>query len=163
MPSFSTRRSVAFTPNQMFDLVADIEKYPQFVPLCQSLDVAQRFRDSRDRLVLVARMVCGYQSIRESFTSRVTLDRERTCIVVNYVDGPFRYLENQWRFHPTPNGCEVAFDISYEFRSRTLALLVGGLFDKAFRRFTSAFEIRASEIYTKPTQTRIVAASLVSE
>lgn len=163
MPSFSTRRSVAFTPNQMFDLVADIEKYPQFVPLCQSLHISQRLRDSEDRLVLVAGMVCGYQAIRESFTSRVTLDRERTRIVVNYIDGPFRYLENQWSFHQIPMGCEIAFDISYEFRSRTLALLVGGLFDEAFRRFASAFEKRASELYTEPAHACIVAAALVSE
>lgn len=147
MPSFSTRRQVRFSPEQMFALVADVEKYPEFLPLCEGLRVRERRVDEQGRAVLVADMTCGYKAIRESFTSRVTLDPDRSHIVVAYIDGPFRYLENNWRFEPHATGCEVRFDISYAFKSRMLGLLVGGLFDTAFRKFAEAFEARAARIY----------------
>ena len=92
-------------------------------------------------------MSVGYKAIRESFTSRVTLDRPRRVIDVEYVDGPFRHLRNRWTFGPSGNGCEVGFDIDYEFRSRTLSFVMGTVFDRAFRRFATAFEERADEIY----------------
>ena len=147
MPSFTTHRQVRFSPEQMFALVADVEKYPEFLPLCEGLRVRERSVDGQGREVLVADMTCGYKAIRESFTSRVTLDRERSHIVVAYIDGPFRYLENNWVFAGHAKGCEVKFDISYEFKSRMLGLLVGGLFDTAFRKFADAFEARAAHIY----------------
>jgi len=147
MNSFTTQRQVPFTPEQMFDLVADVEKYPEFLPLCEALRVRQRSTDEEGRQVLVADMECGYKAIRERFTSRVTLNAEQRHILVEYIDGPFRRLENNWRFVESQQGCEVRFQIAYEFKSRMLQMLVGGLFDKAFRKFAEAFEQRAMRVY----------------
>jgi coenzyme Q-binding protein COQ10 len=146
MPSFTTRRRVPYTPAQMFDLVADVERYPHFLPLCEALTVRSR-EEQADRTVIVATMVAGYQAIRESFTTRVTLLPTEPRVLVEYLDGPFRRLENRWLFKPVPGGCEVDFYIDYEFRNPMLGLLVGALFDKAFRRFAEAFEARARAVY----------------
>jgi coenzyme Q-binding protein COQ10 len=131
----------------MFDLVADVERYPEFVPLCESLRVRRRSQSGEGIETLVADMSVGYKAIRESFTSRVTLDRARLRIDVEYVDGPFRYLENRWIFRSASSGSEIDFHISYEFRNFALGLLMGAMFDRAFRKFTTAFEERAGEIY----------------
>jgi coenzyme Q-binding protein COQ10 len=131
----------------MFDLVADVERYPEFLPLCESLRVIRRTQSGEGIETLVASMGVGYKAIRENFTSRVTLDRPRMRILVEYVDGPFKYLENRWTFKPAPAGCTVEFYINYEFRSFALSLLMGSVFDKAFRKFAEAFEQRADEIY----------------
>ncbi|MGI9423272.1 MAG: type II toxin-antitoxin system RatA family toxin [Hyphomicrobiaceae bacterium] len=149
MPSFATQRAVQHSSAQMFDLVADVEKYPEFLPLCEGLTVTSRTTDAGGHPVVVARMTCGYKAIRESFTSRVTLDSANATIHVAYIDGPFRYLENTWRFKDRVGspGCTVDFHIDYEFRSRMLGLVVGSLFDKAFRKFATAFEARAQRIY----------------
>ncbi|MDX2259059.1 MAG: SRPBCC family protein [Hyphomicrobiaceae bacterium] len=146
MPSFSNRRRLRFSPQQMFDLVADVERYPEFVPLCESLVVTER-RQEGERQVLIARMGIGYKAIRETFATRVTLDTAGDRILVEYVDGPFRRLENRWRFLPAPGGSEIDFYIDYEFRSAMLALVMGAVFDKAFRKFAAAFEARAEAIY----------------
>jgi coenzyme Q-binding protein COQ10 len=147
MPQFSTKRRVRHAATDMFDLVADVEKYPQFVPLCSALTV--RTRAEKDgRTVLVADMTVGYKVIRETFTSRVTLDRQSLTILVEYLDGPFRRMQNRWTFYSVETKvCDVEFFIDYEFRSRTLAMLMGAMFDAAFRRFAVAFEQRADEIY----------------
>ncbi len=101
-----------------------------------------------DREVLVADMTVGYKAIRETFTTRVTLDRAANTIVADYLDGPFRHLHNVWTFRPEDEGaCVVAFFIDYEFKSRLLSALMGGVFDHAFRKFTSAFEARANKVY----------------
>ena len=147
MPQFSTKRRVAHSAPDMFDLVADVEHYPEFVPLCQAMRVIRRTKNG-DRDVVLAQMTIAYKLIRESFTSRVTLDREKLQIFVEYLDGPFSRMENQWRFHPvSETGCDVEFFISYEFKSRMLALLMGSMFDLAFRRFAAAFEERADRVY----------------
>ena len=147
MPQFSTKRRVKHSPADMFDLVADVERYPEFVPLCRAMRVIRRTK-SGDREVVVAQMTVAYKLIKETFTSRVTLDRERLQIVVEYLDGPFSRMENQWHFHPaTETTCEVGFFIAYEFKSRTLGLLMGAMFDVAFRRFASAFEHRADLVF----------------
>jgi coenzyme Q-binding protein COQ10 len=147
MPSFRTTRQVGHSPQQMFDLVADVEKYPEFLPLCEGLRVRRRAESGEGVETLVAEMRVGYKKIQESFTSRVTLDRTRLRILVEYVDGPFSYLENRWAFKPLATGCEVEFYITYEFKSFALGLLMGAVFDKAFRAFVEAFEKRADEIY----------------
>jgi len=131
----------------MFDLVADVERYPEFLPLCDGLRVVRRSQSGEGVETLVATMSVGYKAISESFTSRVTLDRPRMRILVEYVDGPFKYLENRWTFKPTPTGCEIQFFINYEFKSFALGLLMGTMFDKAFRRFVTAFEERADKVY----------------
>jgi coenzyme Q-binding protein COQ10 len=148
MPSFHTSHVVNHAPQQMFDLVADIESYPQFVPLCQSLRIRRRCAGPDGAEIVVAQMEVGYKAIRERFTTRVTLDREARRIDVEYIDGPFSHLENMWRFSEASGGkCRVEFYIAYEFRSRALATLMGAMFDAAFRKFSSAFETRADEVF----------------
>jgi len=164
MPQFSTKRRVSHSAAEMFDLVADIERYPEFVPLCRSMRVRRRFEEE-GREVVVAEMTVAYKLLRETFASRVSLDREGLTIDVAYLDGPFSRMENRWRFHEVPAtregaaaageagaggeeaACDVEFFISYEFRSRTLALLMGAMFDAAFRRFAAAFERRADIVF----------------
>jgi len=132
----------------MFDLVADVERYPQFVPLCQSLRVRRRTQDGEGKEVIVADMTIAYKFIRETFTSRVTLDRDKLEILVEYLEGPFQKMNNRWTFRPVDERtCEVEFFIAYEFRSRTLGALMGAMFETAFRRFSTAFERRADEVY----------------
>jgi coenzyme Q-binding protein COQ10 len=161
MPSFRTARQVRHSPQEMFDLVADVEKYPEFLPLCEGLKVRRRAESGEGVETLVAEMRVGYKAIQEAFTTRVTLDRTRLRILVEYVDGPFSYLENRWSFHPDPAGrpdagCTVEFYISYEFKSFALGLLMGTVFDKAFRKFVQAFEERADRIYGRERTTGVV-------
>ncbi|MGB8621032.1 MAG: type II toxin-antitoxin system RatA family toxin [Pseudolabrys sp.] len=147
MPQFSSKRRVRHAATDMFDLVADVEKYPQFVPLCSALTVKTR-AEKDGRTVLVADMTVAYKVIRETFTSRVTLDRQSLTILVEYLDGPFKRMQNRWTFYSVETKvCDVEFFVDYEFRSRTLAMLMGAMFDAAFRRFAVAFEQRADEIY----------------
>jgi len=149
MPEFTTRRRVRHSASDMFDLVADVERYPEFVPLCQSLKVRKRTAANGDgEEVIVADMTIAYRVISETFTSRVTLNKNALTILVEYLEGPFRRMNNRWSFHPADNdSCEVEFFLTYEFRSRTLALLMGSVFDAAFRRFAAAFERRADQVY----------------
>lgn len=147
MPSFANDRRVRHSAEKMFDLVADVESYPSFVPLCERLVVRGR-ASTNGKEVLVADMTIAYKLIRETFTSRVTLDRPGLKIDVAYLDGPFRHLDNRWTFTPVAeNESNVHFSIDYEFRSRTLGALMGVVFDKAFRKFAEAFEARADEVY----------------
>jgi coenzyme Q-binding protein COQ10 len=147
MPSFTATRQVRHSATDMFDLVADVESYPQFLPMCERLTVRSRKKDG-DRDVLVATMTVAYKFVRESFTTRVTLDRKAFMIGAEYVDGPFSHLENTWRFEPHGRGnCIVRFSIDYEFKSRILQALIGSLFERVFARYTEAFEARADVIY----------------
>jgi coenzyme Q-binding protein COQ10 len=150
MPQFATTRRVRHPAADMFDLVADVERYPEFVPLCRALKVRRRIPEPEGVEILVADMTVAYRFVRETFTSRVTLDRPNLQILVEYLEGPFRRMENRWLFHPTgERTCEVEFFISYEFRSRTLGLLMGTMFEAAFRRFAAAFERRADVVYAR--------------
>ena len=135
----------------MFDLVADVERYPEFVPLCKSLKIRQRTAKPDGTEIVVADMTVSFKLVRESFTSKVTLDRPNLKILVEYLQGPFSSLENRWTFEPrSESACDVGFFIAYEFKSRMLALLMGAMFDTAFQRFAAAFEKRADAIYGKP-------------
>jgi coenzyme Q-binding protein COQ10 len=148
MPQFSTKRRVAHSAADMFDLVADVEHYPEFVPLCRSLNVRKRTRETDGTEVIVADMTVAYKLVRETFTSRVTLDRKKLEILVEYLEGPFQKMNNRWIFQPAgDHACDVEFFIAYEFRSRTLGMLMGAVFDSAFRRFSAAFERRADKVY----------------
>lgn len=151
MPSFRTVRRVAHSPERMFDLVADVERYPEFLPFCKSLVVRRRSTNEVGVEMVVAAMSIGYKAINESFTSRVKLDRTQMRIVAEYVDGPFSFLDNRWTFMPDttkgPNGAAVEFYITYEFKSRMLQILAGAVFDRIFRIFSEAFEARADQIY----------------
>jgi len=146
VPKFETSRRVPFTVRQMFDVVADVERYPQFLPLCEGLVVHAREPQGADT-VLAATMTVGYGAIRESFKSRVVLRPERNQILVTYLDGPFSHLDNRWTFRDANGGSYVDFFIDYAFSSRILALLMGAVFDKAVRKYTSAFEARAHALY----------------
>ncbi len=147
MHVFETRHPIAHSADDMFKLVADVENYPKFLPLCEALKLKRRERrDGRE--VLIATMTVGYKLIRESFTTEVILDADTRTILVHYLDGPFAFLENRWRFVPlTPKSCELDFYIAYSFRSRLLERLMGGLFDRAVRKYTNAFEARADAVY----------------
>lgn len=151
MPKFEATRRVAHTPEQMFSLVADVEQYPEFLPLCERLSVRSR-KEREGRTMLVADMTIGYKAIRETFTTQVLLNPDENVIEVKYIDGPFKYLTNIWRFEPVAGeGCDVQFFIDYEFKSRILGALMGTMFDRAFRMFSEAFEKRADAIYGTST------------
>jgi coenzyme Q-binding protein COQ10 len=151
MPKFNSRRRVNHSAPQMFELVADVERYPEFVPLCQSLKVRQRKPKPNGSEIVVADMTVSFKLVRESFTSEVVLDRPHLKIAVRYLSGPFSSLENRWTFEPVGDGaCDVTFYLAYEFKSRMLALLMGSVFDAAFARFAAAFEKRADVIYGRP-------------
>ena len=155
MPSFRTTHRVAFTAQQMFDLVADLQSYPAFLPLCEALNVRRR-EERAGRTILVADMTVGYLAIRETFTSIVELDPAGLNVLAKGAPegrGPFQRLENRWSFRPAAGGCDVDFFISYTFKSMLLQALVGSLFDRVFRRYTRAFEERAQRVYgnNRPT------------
>jgi coenzyme Q-binding protein COQ10 len=140
----------------MFDLVTDVEAYPQFVPLCTSLRLRQRTRNAAGVETLLADMEVGYKAIRERFTSRVMCDRAKLTILVEYIDGPFSRMKNRWIFRDEPGAggaSTVEFFIDYEFKNRLLGLLMGSMFETAFRRFSAAFERRADQVYGRPGAT----------
>jgi coenzyme Q-binding protein COQ10 len=148
MHSYRTTRRVKHSAAKMFDLVADVERYPEFVPMCESLHVRKRSGEPGDTEIVIADMTVAYKIIRETFSSRVTLDRPKLAVLVEYLDGPFSHLENRWRFRPeNDRSSEVDFFIAYEFKSKMLGMVMGALFDSAFRRFAEAFEKRADQIY----------------
>jgi coenzyme Q-binding protein COQ10 len=152
MPQFSTKRRVRHSAADMFDLVADVEHYPEFVPLCHELKVRQRTPTGEGVETVVADMTVSFKLVRETFRSRVTLDKPKLQIVVEYLQGPFSHMQNRWDFKPAgDNTCDVEFFIDYEFKSRTLGLLMGSMFDMAFRRFSAAFEARADKVYGRET------------
>ncbi len=150
MPTHAERKVLPYTAEQMFDLVADVGKYPQFLPWCAGARVR-----SHTETELVADLTIGFGPFRESFTSRVKLDRPRQ-VQVSYENGPFRYLNNQWTFEPNQRGCEVRFFVDFEFRSRLLQSAIGVVFNEAVRRMVNAFLKRARDIYGAPAATVIV-------
>lgn len=150
MPRFSTRRQVSHAASDMFDLVADVEKYPQFVPMCSAMKLRSRTEKAEGVTEVVAAMTVAYKLIHQTYTSRVTLDHPNFTIQVEYLDGPFSHMQNRWEFHPREgNACEVEFFIDYEFKSRTLSMLMGAMFETVFRRMAAAFEKRADQVYGK--------------
>jgi coenzyme Q-binding protein COQ10 len=148
MPRFSNKRRVQHRADQMFDLVADVERYPEFVPLCSALKVRRRMPQPDGTEIIVADMTVSFKLVKETFTSEVTLYRKNLKILVRYLQGPFSSLENRWTFEPRgDDACDVGFFIAYEFKSRMLATLMGSMFDAAFTRFSAAFEKRADMVY----------------
>ena len=150
MPSFRDQRRVRHKAEEMFDLVADVERYPEFVPLCTALRVRSRRPERDGRETLVVDMTVGYKVIRERFTSRVMLDKPRLKVVVQYIDGPFSHLENIWTFRDEPKRRNVAHRLLHRLRVQAAARsarLMGSMFDAAFRKFARAFEERADAVY----------------
>src|ERR1700742_1882530 len=153
MPRFSNRRRVLHRADQMFDLVADVERYPEFVPLCHALKVRQRKQNPDGTETVIADMTESCKLVKETFASQVTRAGEHLKILVRYLKGPFSNLENRWTFEPKgEEACDVGFYLAYEFKSRMLATLMGAMFDAAFMRFSAAFEKRADMIYGKRAQ-----------
>jgi len=145
MPTHSEKRVLPYTPQQLFDLVADIERYPEFLPWCVATRITER---SGDRLV--SEMVIGFKMFRERFVSRVKLDRKAHRIDVAYAEGPFKYLTNHWIFEDHPRGCMIDFYVEFEFNSRLLQKVIQVLFHEAVRRMVGAFESRARDLYGAP-------------
>jgi len=154
MPSFETTRRIAHSAADMFGLVADVEQYPKFVPLCGGLRVMKREAQADGELI-IAYMTVAYKLFSESFTSRVRLRPAEGIIIVDYLDGPFRRLDNRWTFTPlSETESRVQFFLDYEFRAKPLQILMGSVFDRAFRKFADAFEARADEVYGRRRRAR---------
>jgi coenzyme Q-binding protein COQ10 len=145
MPTHAERQIVPYTPEQLFDLVADVGKYPQFLPWCVGSRIRKQSGDE-----LISDLTIGFGPFRETFTSRVALDRP-SRVKVRYENGPFRYLNNQWDFKPHPRGTEVDFFVDFEFRSRILQAAIGVVFNEAVRRMVNAFLKRARDVYGPPS------------
>ena len=143
MPTHAEQRLLPYRPKQLFDLVADIERYPEFLPWCLGARVTRR-----DGNVIHADLIIGFRMIRERFKSRVTLDRPALRVDVAYLDKPFKYLHNHWIFEAMPGGqTRLDFFVDFEFRSALLSRLIGVLFNEAVRRMVAAFETRARQLY----------------
>jgi coenzyme Q-binding protein COQ10 len=146
MPNHAEQRVLPYTPEQLFALVADIERYPEFLPWCVGARITERRAD-----LIVADLIIGFRMFRERFTSRVALDPPRR-IDVAYTEGPFRYLNNHWVFEKAPGGCRINFFVDFEFKSRLLQKLIEVLFSEAVRRMVGAFERRARDLYGAPSR-----------
>lgn len=147
MPTHAEHKVLPYSPEQMFDLVADVGKYPTFLPWCAGARVK-----SQTDTQLVADLTIGFGPFRESFTSRVELDRPHQ-VQVKYENGPFRYLNNQWTFEQHPKGCNVKFYVDFEFKSRVLQAAIGVVFNNAVKLMVNAFLKRAREVYGAPAAT----------
>jgi coenzyme Q-binding protein COQ10 len=144
MPIHAERRIVPYLPHQIFDLVSDVEKYPEFLPWC----IATRIRNRSDCEIL-ADMTIGFGPFRETFITRDILERPER-IKVRYERGPFKYLNNDWEFRPDPLGTEVGFFVDFDLRSRMLQAAIGAVFNEAVRRMVNAFQRRARDVYGPP-------------
>ena len=147
MTTHAEKRVVPYTSEQMFTLIADIESYPEFLPWCAASRIRSRTADG-PREIVEGDLVISFKVFREKFGSRVTLDPVGRTILVSYLDGPFRHMNNHWKFTDLDGGtCEIDFFVDFEFRSRTLQALIGLVFDEAMRRVVRAFEARAQALY----------------
>ncbi len=145
MPTHSETRLLPYTPEQVYALVADVERYPEFLPWCLACRISKRESPTS----FTADLVVGFKMVREQFTSRVTL-KPIEEITVTYLSGPFEHLTNEWKFAPAEGGTSVHFYLSFEFKSKLLQALIGLLFEEAVHRMVSAFEARAAKLYGKP-------------
>ena len=149
MPTHAEQRVIAYTPAQIYELVADVERYPEFLPWCLAARVRRRHREDGAELI-VADLVIGFRMIRERFTSHVRLDEAGRKIHVTYAEGPFKRMNNHWAFMDHPDGCLIDFHVDFEFRSKLLQMLMEALFHEAVRRMVGAFEARAKDLYGAP-------------
>ena len=148
MTSKITTTIVPYTVGQMFDLVADVQKYPSFLSWCVALRITEKY-DVDALNFITADMVVAYKVFRERFKSKVRLEPETHSIDVEYIDGPFKNLRNAWRFHPLEEGgTKVEFEIDFEFKNPILQTTAKAVFDKAFLRMSEAFVERAHQLYS---------------
>ncbi len=142
MPRHSETRRLPYTPDQMFDLVADVARYPEFLPWVSAIRVRQN-----GEALMIADMIVGFKGLRETFTSRVAKARPGK-IHVEYLDGPLKYLRNEWSFRPdAQGGCLVDFSVDFAFKNKVFEMLAGQVFDRALRKMIGAFEDRAAVLY----------------
>ena len=146
MPTHSETRKLPYTAEQMYALVADVAKYPEFLPWCSAARIRSR-KDKSDHEVMEADLVISFKVFRERFGSRVTLWPEKRRIDTEYLDGPFKYLRSYWIFHDAEGGCEVEFFVDFEFRNAILQKIIGVVFTEAMHRIVRAFESRAAALY----------------
>ena len=146
MPRIDETRTVPYTPDQMYDLVADVASYPEFLPWTAAARIRSR-EDMGDHEVMEADLVVGFKGFRERFGSRVRLFPDAKRIETEYLDGPFRHLKSEWTFREAAEGCEVRFWVDFEFRNPIFKRLIGVVFDEAMRRIIGAFEGRARKLY----------------
>ncbi len=152
MPKHSETRHLPYTPEQMFDMVADVKRYPEFLPWVS----AMRVRQDSDTATL-ADMIVGFKGLRETFTSKVEKTRP-AHIHVEYIDGPLKYLHNDWKFRAEPDGCAVDFAVDFQFKNRMFEMLAGQVFGVALRRMIGAFEDRAKVLYGSSSSSATSAA-----
>ncbi|WP_179380009.1 type II toxin-antitoxin system RatA family toxin [Jannaschia marina] len=145
MPRHSETRELPYTPAQMYDLVADVARYPEFLPWTAAARI--RSREGENPEVMLADLIISFKVFRESFGSKVMLWPDENRIETEYLDGPFRHLKSEWRFEETAAGCRVQFWIDYEFRNPLIGRVVGTVFDQAMQRVVAAFETRARKLY----------------
>jgi len=146
MPTHTEKRIMPYTAKQMYDLVADVETYPDFLPWCAATRIRKMTKDSH-KTIIEADLIIAFKVFRERFGSRVTLKAEKFSIDVEYLDGPFKYLNNHWIFRDVDGGCEADFFVDFEFKSRVLQALIGVVFNEAMQRIVKAFEMRADDLY----------------
>lgn len=158
MPTHAEKRSLPYTPEQMYNLVLDVERYPEFLPWCQQCKII-----SQKNNVMLANLVVGYKVFREWFTSRVTFEKPNS-IRVEYINGPLRYLSNTWGFSETPEGgCLVDFYVDFEFKNPIFQKLMGVFFNEIVRRMVGAFEERATELYGNTASVRTTSSKASTE
>lgn len=147
MTTHAEKRVVPYTSKQMFDLVADIAKYPEFLPWCAAARIRSTHTEG-DAQIVEGDLIISFKVFREKFGSRVVLREAEPAIEVSYLEGPFKHMNNHWKFKDLPQGgCEIDFLVDFEFKSRTLQALIGLVFDEAMRRVVAAFEARAAQLY----------------
>lgn len=147
MPTHAEKRKLPYSAQQMYDLVADVKSYPEFLPWCAGARIRQTVKHP-DRSEIDADLVISFKVFREKFGSRVVLHPDDHKIDVAYLDGPFKYLNNHWHFSDCDGGCEVDFFVDFEFKSKLLQTVIGVVFGEAMQRIVRAFEARAEELYT---------------
>ncbi len=151
MPTHGEKRILPYTPKQMYDLVADVGKYPQFLPWNTAARVRKRMPQPDGTEVIEADLVISFKVFRERFGSRAVLDPITPRLDMEYLDGPFKYLKSHWQFHPHPEGCEVEFFVDFEFKNAILQKVIGLVFNEAMQRIVRAFEERAKALYGSTT------------
>lgn len=146
MPTHAEKRVMPYSAQQMYDLIADVDAYPQFLPWCSAARIRKR-TPRGDIAIVDAELVISFKVFRERFGSRVTLMPKDQKIDVEYLDGPFKYLNNHWSFEDCEGGCEVDFFVDFEFKSKILQTIIGVVFGEAMQRIVGAFEARAKVLY----------------
>ena len=148
MISHSETRTLSYSAEQMFNLVSDIERYPEFIPWCEAVRINScDLIHKRNIKIVNADMVVSFKVFRDTLTSEVTIDKKSNTVNVEYINGPFTFLKNQWLFKNLENQCEISFYVEFEFKSKIMQRVVGLIFHEAMKRIVKAFEKRARELY----------------